>query len=152
MTTVYFDMDGTIYDLYGVRGWLDRLHAEDETAYSEGGTLVDMQELCDMLARAGVRVGVITWTAKGGRKEYNAAVRRVKRAWVAKHLPCVAEFHCVKYGTPKHWVAKDKNAILVDDNAAVRAAWKGQTVDASNPQKTLMNLRNTLDALVRNVV
>jgi len=140
-------MDGTIYDLYGVRGWLDKLHNEDATAYNEGGALVNMETLANMLKRAGVRVGVITWTAKGGRKEYNVAVRRVKRAWIAKHLPCVAEFHCVKYGTPKHWVAKDKNAILVDDNAEVRAAWKGTTVDASDPQKTLANLQKVLDTL-----
>ena len=29
--TIWFDMDGTIADLYGVEGWLEMLIAKDET-------------------------------------------------------------------------------------------------------------------------
>ena len=32
---IYFDMDGTIADLYGFDGWLDYLHAEDVKPYAE---------------------------------------------------------------------------------------------------------------------
>lgn len=42
---IYFDMDGTIYDLYGVSGWLEMLQAENEMAYTCGKPLYDMQEL-----------------------------------------------------------------------------------------------------------
>ena len=131
---IYFDMDGTIADLYGFDGWLDYLHAEDVKPYAEARPLVDMDALntiCEALAARGVVIGVISWTAMGGSREYNAAVRKVKREWINEYLPCVSEFHVVKYGTPKHHVRKIKHSILVDDNAEVREAWQGETIDAT---------------------
>lgn len=131
---IYFDMDGTIADLYGVEHWLDKLHAEDVSPYAEAAPLVDMTKLnalCETLAASGIIIGVISWTAMNGSKEYNTAVRKAKRAWINEYLPCVSEFHVIKYGTPKHYVRKIKDSILVDDNAEVRAAWTGETIDAT---------------------
>ena len=152
MKAIYFDMDGTVYDLYGVEGWLEMLQNEDETAYSCGAAIVDLVSLNELLQdfiALGVTVGVITWTAKNGSKEYNNSVRRIKREWVNVNMPCVSEFHCVKYGTPKHAIAKVKDSVLVDDNEQVRQAWRnGETVDASDPQKTLETLKNLLTRLI----
>lgn len=135
MKAIYFDMDGTIYDLYGVEGWEPMLRNEDVTAYACGEPLYNMVELETVLAEfvaLGITIGVITWSAMDGSKEYNKATRRVKREWIKENMPCVSEFHCVKYGTPKHQVANIKDSVLVDDNANVRAAWKnGDTVDAT---------------------
>lgn len=131
---VYFDMDGTIANLYGVDGWLDALHNEDVSPYAVAAPLVDMDKLnaiCAALQAVGIVIGVISWSAKDGSKEYNAEVRKVKREWIKTYLPCVTEFHVVKYGTPKHKVRKIDNSILVDDNADVRAAWIGETIDAT---------------------
>ena len=131
---IYFDMDGTIADLYGVDGWLDALHREDTTPYAVAAPMVDMAQLnaiCERLIALGVTIGVISWSAMGGSKEYNAAVRKVKREWINEYLPCVTEFHVVKYGTPKHKVRKVENSILIDDNADVRAAWDGATLSAA---------------------
>jgi len=151
MNAIYFDMDGTVYDLYGVENWEARLNAEDATPYCEGCPLVDMDELNDTLAQfvaLGFTIGVITWTAMHGSKDYNKAVRKVKRTWVRENMPCVSEFHCVKYGTPKHRVAKCKKSALVDDNAEVRHAWKnGITVDASNCEETVKILKELLTML-----
>jgi FMN phosphatase YigB (HAD superfamily) len=136
MATVYFDLDGTLYDLYGQHGWLDMLHAEDVAAYINGGVLHNLNDLhlvIDALVAKGYRIGVVSWTAKDGSKAYNAAVRKVKREWVRKYLPQATEVHVVKYGTPKHWVAKDRHyAIIVDDAAEVREAWTlGKAIDAT---------------------
>lgn len=132
---IYFDMDGTVYDLYGVNGWLEGLRAEDTTPYKCGGSCVDLDALNEIMSAAvalGIVVGVITWSAMNGSKEYNKAVRKVKREWVQENMPYVTEFHCVKYGTPKHTTAKIRDSILVDDNAEVRAKWKnGNTIDAT---------------------
>ena len=34
MRTIWFDMDGTIANLYGVDNWLDKLHASDASPYA----------------------------------------------------------------------------------------------------------------------
>lgn len=151
MKTIYFDMDGTIYDLYSVNGWLEKLHREDVSPYVEGNALVDLtsfNDLCKRLTDKGYRIGIISWTAKNSSKNYNAAVRNAKRAWINENMPYVTETHIVKYGTPKHYTARDKRSILIDDSADVRAAWIGRgcygrsTIDASNSRNMMQALNN----------
>ena len=45
MYTIYFDMDGTIADLYNVENWLPKLRAEDASPYVEAEIMVDASEL-----------------------------------------------------------------------------------------------------------
>ena len=134
MKAIYFDMDGTIADLYGYEGWLDMLHNEDTEPYEKCNCLVDFVELRNVLndfIAAGVTIGVISWSAMGGSKDYNRRTRTAKKNWCDEFFADIfTEFHVVKYGTPKHWVAKEKDSILVDDNDDVRDAWKGATIDA----------------------
>lgn len=140
---IYFDMDGTIADFYNVDGWLDDLERESVRPYVEAAPMWDMVEInamCEALAACGVVIGVISWAAMNGSKEYNAAVRKAKRAWINEYLPCVSEFHVVKYGTPKHRVRKINEAILFDDNADVRAAWRGVSFDQAQIKKVLDDL------------
>jgi len=131
---IYFDLDGTVYDLYGQTDWLPRLRASDPTAYAnEDALLVDMVALhgylFDLMDK-GFEVGVISWLAMGATAAYDREVRKVKRAWVKKFLPMATEIHIVKYGTPKHKVATADFGIIVDDDAKVRAAWnKGLALD-----------------------
>jgi hypothetical protein len=118
-TTIYFDLDGTLYDLYGVTDWLPRLLASDPTPYCEGAALVDLvalhETLCDLIAE-GYTVGVVSWCAKGSTPEYDRMVRATKRAWIRENLPTASEVHIVRYGTPKHRIVNNKtSAILVDD-------------------------------------
>lgn len=129
--TIYFDLDGTLYDLYGQDGWLERITTlADPTAYAnDAATMLDMDAL--HAALRGRRVGVITWLARNATPEYAKATRRVKREWIRKHLPEATEIHIVKYGTPKHRIAKS-DGILVDDDATVRAAWnRGMAIHPS---------------------
>lgn len=136
MRAIYFDMDGTIADLYGYDNWLNLLHNSDPVPYSECAPLVNTKEFCKVakqLKANGYTMGVISWGAMGGSTEYTREVKKAKMAWLRKHFgDTFSEIHVVKYGTPKHNVAKIKNAILVDDNADVRASWNGSTIDASN--------------------
>ena len=48
---IYFDMDGTIADLYGVEGWLDYLTTEDAFPYANAKPLVNMNTLAKRLNR-----------------------------------------------------------------------------------------------------
>lgn len=142
---IYFDMDGTIADLYGVENWLSKLRAEDVSPYQEAEPLCDMKKLNALLAASGLIIGVISWSAMGGSKTYNKEVRAAKLAWINENLPCVTEFHVVKYGTPKHYVRKIKNSVLVDDNFEVRSVWPGQTIDAT--QNVLAEIEKLLAEL-----
>lgn len=151
MQAIYWDMDGTFADLYGYENWLDLLKAEDVTPYAECKPLVNMCELDKILrefAALGVTIGVISWGAMNCSNKYTRETKRTKVEWCKRYLTCVSEYHVVKYGTPKHTVAKIKDSILVDDNADVRKAWKnGATIDASNSEEMMKNLRQLLDTM-----
>ena len=47
--TIWFDMDGTIADLYGVEGWLDDIIARRTRPYDEARTMVNMSYLARLL-------------------------------------------------------------------------------------------------------
>lgn len=137
--TIYFDMDGTIANLYGVENWLEKLRAEDVSPYVEAEPLVDMRELSRLLndlQLSGVNLGIISWLSKDATKEYDKMVRRAKREWLMENLPAVEwdEIHLVKYGTPKHSCCRENFGILFDDNDAVREKWekRGTAFDVEN--------------------
>lgn len=131
-----FDMDGTIADLYGVDGWLADLRAEKTRPYEIAEPLYDMNELCETLNKLrtlGWVICVTTWLAKNATKEYNKAVTKAKKEWLAKYGFPYDEIHCVKYGTTKANCTRNKAdfQILFDDNKKVRDGWTlGTTVNA----------------------
>ena len=47
--TIYFDMDGTIADLYAVDNWLAKLRSSDPSPYAEAETLLNMSHLARLL-------------------------------------------------------------------------------------------------------
>lgn len=142
--TIWFDMDGTIADLYGVENWLPMLRASDPAPYMLAKPLVRLSALARVLNRLqakGYEIGVISWLSKTGTPRYNAEVTAAKYAWLAKHLPSVDfdEIHIVPYGTPKQIFAKP-NDILFDDEKPNREAWTGKAFDADNIMGVLKNL------------
>lgn len=135
--TIWFDMDGTIADLYGVENWLPMLRANDPTPYLVARPLVNLSVLARMLnklQKQGYEIGVISWTSKTGTPDYNAAVTAAKYAWLSKHLPSVDfdEIHVVPYGTPKQVFAHSDNDILFDDEAKNRENWTGLALDVTD--------------------
>lgn len=151
MRALYLDLDGSVNKFYNYPNWLDLLHAEDVRPYSDCDPIDNIAELDNLLnefVALGITVGVISWGAMNGSNEYTRATKKAKVAWCKKYLTCVSEYHVVKYGTPKHRVAKIKDSVLVDDNADVRSTWKnGATVDASNSKNMVKELRNMLETL-----
>ena len=134
MKEIWFDMDGTIADLYGVENWLPMLIAEDTTPYEVARPLLRMATLARLLNRLqadGYTIGIISWTSKGGTTAYNEAVAEVKRAWLRKHLASVHfdRIEIVAYGTPKQ---NGRNGILFDDEERNRENWNGIAYDVDN--------------------
>lgn len=143
--TIYFDMDGTIANLYAVENWLDYLESENIKPYASAKVMVNMNVLArylNRLRRAGYSIGIISWLSKNGTDEYNSAVTETKRKWIKKHLKSVTfdEIHIVKYGTPKEKVAYNPNGILFDDEIQNRTNWTGTAYDEKNILETLKNL------------
>ena len=141
---IYFDMDGTIADLYGVSGGLADLEAENVRPYAEAKPLLNLSLLARYIHKAqrmGYTVGVISWLSKCGSDSYNEAVTVAKREWLAKHLPSVEwdEIHIVKYGTPKS-TCRTCPGILFDDEQRNLDEWGAGAVIASNLLEILRNL------------
>ena len=141
---IYWDMDGTIANLYGVENWLNDLRHEIVKPYEVAEPMYDMKKLnaiLEMLKAFGYSIGVITWGSMDASDEYNKAVRKAKKTWIADNLPTCSEFHFQKYGTPKHKATyqniKINRDILIDDNAEVRKMWVAKGGIAINPTENL---------------
>lgn len=125
ITSVSFDMDGTLADFYGVPEWLSCLMDEDTYPYEVAAPLIHMSTLArriHQLQALGVKVKIISWLSKNGSDEYNDAVTTAKINWLAKHLPSVKfdEVVIVPYGTPKEIFS---DGILFDDEERNRKNW-----------------------------
>lgn len=134
---IYFDMDGTIADLYGVENWLDSLIAEQTKPYREAKPLVDMRKLARLLnelQNQGWKIGIISWLSRGGSDEYGDRVAKAKENWLFKHLGSVHfdEIKIAKYGTPKQFLADHAFGILFDDEQPNRDNWVGTAYDVHN--------------------
>lgn len=142
---IYFDMDGTIADLYGQYGWQADLEAERTTPYCNAKPLLDMRWLArrlNQLQQRGYIIGIISWNCKNASNNYEAKVIEAKLRWLAQHLPSVQfdEIHIEPYGTPKYEVAEVKEAILFDDELQNLLDWGGEPILATDINTTLKKL------------
>ena len=127
---IYFDMDGTIANFYGVNGWLEMLVAKDATPYKVAQPLVRLSALAKVLnnlQKKGYTIGIVSWLAKNSNEEFDEKVTQAKIHWLKVHMKSVQwdEIHIVKYGTPKEEVVNNPNGILFDDEEPNRNNWKG---------------------------
>ena len=126
--TIYFDMDGTIANLYAVENWLPKLRAYDPTPYIEAAPMLRLCSLArrlNALQRNGYKIGVLSWLSKDPDPTYGAKVTAAKYYWLEKHLPSVNfdEIRIVPYGTPKSTLASEIG-ILFDDEEPNRKEWE----------------------------
>ena len=162
--TVWFDMDGTLYDLYNIPGWLELLQMEEPGIFQHGQPMYNpffIQQAILALIAHGWQVGVITWAPKGVAEEepFFIETKRAKQEWLRRHYPELLEnFYCLPYGESKsvcacdHWKERSLDPdmgvqILVDDNMLVRDEWVDgwethfKAIDANNDYvKTLEGL------------
>ena len=131
---IYFDMDGTLADLY-VGKWLDKIEEGKTEPFDDADKLI-AEEVLQVLSKH-YDLGIITWLPKDADKEYGERVREAKINWLKKHYPDIPfkERHIVLYGTPKSKVARDKTGILVDDEDRHRDAWKGTAIKPEDVYK-----------------
>lgn len=140
---IWFDMDGTIADLYGVENWLPMLRNYDPTPYAIAKPLLNLSYLARLLNKLqanGYEIGVISWLSRESNAEYDRSVTEAKKHWLNKHLPSVHwnEIHIVEYGQNKWEIGGE--GIIFDDDERIRMSWGG----GAYPPNEIFNVLNIL--------
>lgn len=138
---IWFDMDGTIADLYGVENWLEMLIAHDETPYAIAKPIVNLSVLARLMnkvQRKGFEICIVSALAKNSTAEYDERVRNAKIKWLANHLKSV-HFDEIRF-VPYWYTKNDVNTgtdVLFDDEERHLEKWTGKAVHASKMIETL---------------
>lgn len=77
MTTIWFDMDGTLNKFYEVPNWLPKLRAYDPSPYAEAKVMHNMSLLARYLNKVqanGYHIGIISWLSQESTAEYDKLV------------------------------------------------------------------------------
>lgn len=145
--TIFFDMDGTFYDLYGFNNWLEYILSEKTECYLYSNMLVDEKEFISILTELkekNYKLGIITWLSKNATKKYQNKVRNAKYKYIKKHFSDLFdEVHIIQYGKNKSVYCKGKNSVLFDDEENNRKQWlekNGTAFDVTN----LLDILKTL--------
>lgn len=147
--TLWFDMDGTIANLYGVDGWLSYLKNEDILPYKKASLLYEKKELIELLQEVkshGYNIGIISWTSKNGSLDYSNRVKKAKIEWLNENglLNLFDKILIEDYGVNKS-VACQKYGygVLVDDEKNNLNSWNnGLTIDAN--ENIIKNIKKVL--------
>lgn len=128
--TFVFDMDNTLFNLYGVENWLPMLRDENPEPYLKAAPMLNFSLLArylNRIQRAGHKIMIVSWTSKESSPEYHSEVAWAKYKALRRHLPSVHwdEIIFANYGTEKSTLVKDSKAFLFDDDENVRANWQG---------------------------
>ena len=147
MVMIWFDMDGTIANLYGVDNWLSMLREYNPTPYAEAEVMLNMSLLArylNKLRAVGYGVGIISWLSKNSTAEYDEAVTTAKLNWLHQHLRSVDfdEIHIVDYGTPKTSFRETEDDILFDDEERNREEWGEESFLPDDIMDILKDLLN----------
>lgn len=141
---IAFDMDGTLADLYGVKGWLADLLAEKTDPYERAKPLINFSTFArtiHKLQARGYRFAIVSCTSKGGSEAYKQKIAIAKQKWLKQHLPSVEwdAIFIIDYDTPKVSVVNEPS-ILFDDEERHRKAWNGIAYDEKEILKRLKAL------------
>lgn len=141
---IFFDMDGTLADFYGVNGWLDYILTFNPFPYKVASPLIDANDLTDMMYRLqekGIKICILSWLAKKSTKEYDEAVTAAKIEWLANTFKIKFDaIYILPYGTPKYKYCLTKNDILFDDEQRNRDLWTGNAYTEKDIVKVLKSM------------
>lgn len=139
MKKIWFDMDGTLFDLYGVSNWLEKLNSCDSSPYREAEPLIRFSHFArvlNALQKKGYHIGIISWLSRESSPQYSLEVTAAKMEALKRRLPSVYwnEIHIIPYGEDKSQYAEEYD-ILFDDEMHNRMSWSeagGIALDEKN--------------------
>ena len=143
---IFFDLDGTLYDLYNRNGWLECILSENTSCYTDGKLLINYDEFLSVvtdLKNKGYVFGVISWMAKNSSKQYENKVRKAKTRFLQKHFANVFDVvHIIQYGKNKSRYCENEHCILFDDEKNNRLQWEKRNGIAFDEKNIIERLKN----------
>lgn len=140
---IWFDMDGTIANLYAVENWLEYLINENPYPYAAAKVMFNFSTFArylNKIQKNGWEIGIISWGSKKSSQKYLFKVEETKKEWLAKHLPSVKwnYIKIVPHGTNKFIACG--GGILFDDEENNRKEWKDIAYTPDNIISVLRNI------------
>lgn len=149
---IIFDMDGTLFDFYGVEGWEHDLYdLRSARPYALAKPMYNKNVLnryINILKQNGWTIFVNSWLARNKTPEYHEEIKSVKLNRLAE-IEFPYDFAIfTDYGVDKQESVKDyyTTQVLVDDNPDICAKWNGITINANQ------NILPALEQLIKTYV
>ncbi len=151
MIKIYFDLDGTIYDLYNFPNWLYMLQNEESPFY-DLPPLVDIKVLRKIMeklqSRETASFEIISWLPMNASIafEEKCTDEKINRVHDDFGTELFNNGHFLRYGTPKESAVLEpltRKHVLIDDNLEILEQWElagGKGIEAKNILKYLRGL------------
>lgn len=136
--TIYFDMDGTLVDLYNFPNWEKLLTKYNTLPYRKAESLLtkNIYNFLNIWIKNGGKISIISYLSKNSCKKYDSAVRQAKKRWLKRNFPFPLEkIHILKYDTPKYYKKNIIDDILIDDDEKNIKEWKSHGGVAFLPEQ-----------------
>lgn len=135
---VYFDMDGTISDLYGVTNVFKRLDALDAGVYYEAKPIDTYINMLKEFHNMGYKVIILSCLGMISDKQFDKDTIHNKDLWLDKYIgkEYIDDRIYIPNTKHKEHFIKDYG-ILVDDDDHVLANWNYDRIKAINNNKAI---------------
>lgn len=132
MKTIYFDMDGTLSNLYAVDDVFNKLDNWDCTPYKDALPINKNIELLKQYKHNGYRVVILSCLSKITNEQFDVDTIQCKNMWLDMYVgkQYIDERIYIPYTKHKEMYVHS-NGILVDDDKVILSNWnKGSVIAA----------------------
>lgn len=133
---VYFDMDGTISDLYGVSNIFNRLDSLDASVYYEAKPINKYIDMLKEFHNMGYKVIILSCLGMISEKQFDIDTINNKNKWLDEYVgdKYIDERIYLPYTKHKEQYITEYG-ILVDDDDKVLMNWNYDRIKAINNNK-----------------
>lgn len=133
---VYFDMDGTISDLYGVSNIFNRLDSLDASVYYEAKPINKYIDMLKEFHNMGYKVIILSCLGMISEKQFDIDTINNKNRWLDEYVgdKYIDERIYLPYTKHKEQYITEYG-ILVDDDDKVLMNWNYDRIKAINNNK-----------------
>ena len=128
---VYFDMDGTLCDFYGVRDWIPRIQHDDASIYYEARPIYKYINMLKDYKKKGYKIIILSCLSYNTTHKRDIMTKIYKRLWLAKYvgLDNIDSIRIIPYTHHKEYYVREAG-MLVDDSDKVLDNWPWLKVKA----------------------